>query len=360
MIFFYKNILLFAVLIFGISFFFTFLINAILLKFSKNLGIRNHPQEEIRWSSSSKPAIGGISFYVIFLITFILLTIVNNSFSLHVSNLKIIGILFVCSIAFVMGLSDDAYNTRPLIKFIVQVLCGLILYFTRTKITIFPSETLNFSFTIFWVVGLMNSINMLDNMDGIATIVSIVIVFFIVLLHLNLNLIFSPISMMSLGLLGALFGFLIYNWHPAEMYMGDSGSQFIGIFLAIVGIDMCWDSVSFNSSAWYTQNVIVVNSVIVSTIFILPIVDTTTVFINRILSGRSPFIGGRDHTNHYLHFKGMTEKRIAVLYFFIQFVGLFLGLNMILNYQTYWLWLSVSFFLTVFLSLYLNTVIKKK
>lgn len=358
--FFQKNTLLFVILTLGITFIFSFLINLILLKFSQNLGSRSNSIKEIRWSSSSKPSLGGISFYLIFLITFIFLNLIINQLPVHYSNLKIIGILTVCTLAFIMGLADDAYNTRPLLKFLIQVVCGLILYFTNSKINIFTCETINFAFTIFWVVGIMNSINMLDNMDGIATIVSIVILFFIVSLHFNLNMVFSPISILSLGLLGGMLGFLIYNWNPSKMFMGDTGSQFIGVFLAIVGIDNGWNSSSLINNSWYSVNPILIGFVVICTVYILPLVDTITVFINRIKLGKSPFIGGKDHTTHHLFFKGMTEKRIAILYFCIQFIGLCIALNLILNYHFVWLLISIVFCSLVFLSLYLNTIIKRK
>ena len=358
--FFQKHTLLFVLLTFVITFIFSYIINLIFLKFSQNLGSRSDSIKEIRWSSSSKPSLGGISFYLTFLITFVFLVIIINLLPFHHSNLKIIGILTVCTLAFVMGLADDAYNTKPLLKFLVQFVCGLILYFTNTKINIFTCETFNFAFTVFWVVGIMNSINMLDNMDGIATIVSIVILFFTVSLYFNLHMVFSPVSFLSLGLLGGLLGFLIYNWHPAKMFMGDTGSQFMGLFLAIIGIDSCWNSSSFINNSWYSVDPILIGFVVVCTVYILPLVDTITVFTNRIKIGKSPFIGGKDHTTHHLFFKGIIEKRIAILYFCIQFIGLSLALNLILNYHFAWLIVCIVFCSLVFVSLYLNTIIKRK
>jgi len=360
MVFFQTHTLLFIIITFVIAFIFSYIINLIFLKFSRNLGSRIDTIKEIRWSSTSKPSLGGISFYLTFLITFVFLIIIINLLHFHYSNLKIIGILTVCTLAFVMGLADDAYNTKPLLKFLVQFVCGLILYFTNTKINIFTNDTFNFAFTIFWVVGIMNSINMLDNMDGIATIVSIVILFFIVSLNFNTHMVFNPVSFLSLGLLGGLLGFLIFNFHPAKMFMGDTGSQFIGLFLAIIGIDNCWNCSSFINSSWYSVNPILVGFMVVFTVYILPLVDTITVFINRIKIGQSPFIGGKDHTTHHLFFRGFSEKRIAILYFCIQLIGLSLALNLILNYHFAWLILCIIFCSLVFVSLYLNTIIKQK
>ena len=358
--FFEKNSFLFVVLSLGITFVFSLLINSILLKFSQTLGVRQSQQKEIRWNPAVKPSLGGISFFVVFLITFIILNFINNILPLHYGNLKEIGILLVCTLAFLMGLTDDAYNTQPLLKFITQLICGLVLYFTGTKINIFTEEAYNFTLTILWVIGLMNSINMLDNMDGITTIVSIVILCFIIAINLNLHTIISPLPILSLGVLGSLLGFLVYNWHPSKMFMGDTGSQFLGSFLAIVGVEYCWNSSSLVNNSWYCINPVFMGFIVVSLVFILPLTDTITVTINRIKRGQSPFVGGKDHTTHHLFFKGITEKRIAILFFAIGLVGLSLALNVILNYHKIWGIISIVFCAITFLSLYLNTIIKRK
>ena len=341
----------------GLTFVLSAVFNSILLKFTQTLGIRQQQanQKQIRWSPSAKPSIGGISFFVIFLITFISLNFIDHLLPLNYSSLKIIGIFVVCTIAFLMGLADDAYNTQPLLKFIAQMICGLILYFTGTKINIFTVEAFNFGLTVFWVIGFMNSINMLDNMDAITTIVSIV-----VFLNINSNLILSPVPILSLGLLGALLGFLIYNWHPAKMFMGDTGSQFLGAFLSVVGVDYCWNSFTLVNNSWFSINPVLQGFLSIALVFILPITDTITVSINRIRRGQSPFVGGKDHTTHHLFFKGITEKRIAILFCGIGMTGLALALNQILNYQTTWLIVSIIFCAITFVSLYLNTIIKRK
>ena len=358
--FFQKNILFFVVVSLAIAFLFSYLINSILLKFSQTLGVRQPEQREIRWSPSVRPSFGGISFFVIFLITFIILNFINNILPMQYNNLKVIGIFVVCTMAFLMGLGDDAYNTQPLLKFITQLMCGLVLYFTGTKINIFTVEAYNFALTLFWVVGIMNSINMLDNMDGITTIVSIVILIFIIGMNLSLHTILTPIPILSLGVLGSLLGFLNYNWHPSKMFMGDTGSQFLGSFLSVVGIEYCWNSSFLVNNMWYSVNPVLLGFMVVSLVFILPLTDTVTVTINRLSRGRSPFIGGKDHTTHHLFFKGITEKRIAILFLAIGLIGLSLAINVILSYQKNWAILSIIFCAITFVSLYLNTIIKRK
>jgi UDP-GlcNAc:undecaprenyl-phosphate GlcNAc-1-phosphate transferase len=131
----------------------------------------------------------------------------------------------------------------------------------------------------------------------------------------------SPVSLITLTIIGTLFGFLIYNWHPSKIFMGDTGSQFLGVFLAFCGIESCWNipiqSGQSNLPVMYPLH----NLIIVSLVFIMPITDTIIVIINRMLKGSSPFVGGRDHTTHFLFFNGITEKRIAILFLFINTLG---------------------------------------
>ena len=121
-----------------------------------------------------------------------------------------------------MGLSDDAYNTKPLLKLTVQISCALILIFTGTHISIFSSNYINFALTLFWVVSIMNSVNMLDNMDAITSIVSVTVIMN-ALLILGLNGDNYNIHIILLiGVMSALIGFLYFNWHPAKIFMGDT------------------------------------------------------------------------------------------------------------------------------------------
>jgi len=220
---------------------FSIFINELLLNFSKNLGTRKNDSVQIRWNSTAKPALGGLSFYIVFLFAFIFLEIITQGKQGLFSTLKIVGLLCAVTSAFLMGMADDAYDTKPLVKFIIQCVCGIILISTGTKINTFESEFLNYSLTIIWVVAVMNSINMLDNMDGISTITTLTICLFVVFFSVEMNLETQPITLITIAVIGSLFGFLAYNWHPSKMFMGDSGSQFLGIFLAFCGIEFCWN-----------------------------------------------------------------------------------------------------------------------
>lgn len=340
---------------FFICFIFSVLINNILLKFAQTLGVRGKQVNQIRWNPSIKPSLGGISFFVVFLLSYIFLNLLETLDTAY--RIKLAGILVVCTMAFLMGLADDAFNTQPLLKFLTQITCALVLLFTGTYVKIFENEFLNYAITIIWIVGIMNSVNMLDNMDGITTIISIAVCTYVIFLNVSLEQSLHPFSLLSIGVVAALVGFLIYNFHPSKMFMGDTGSQFLGVFLGSVSIHFCWNI--------YPKNLIETHDylyhfVIVALVFLLPLVDTTTVVINRTLRGQSPFIGGKDHTTHHLFFRGLTEKRIAILYLLLSFIGIILAYNLVLTYSATLFYAGISFIVLVFLALYLNTKIKRK
>jgi len=342
-------------IIFVICFVFSLLINYILLKFAQTLGMRNREeQQQVRWNPDSKPSLGGISFYVVFLLAFIFTIILphkDEGFNIHV-----IGILMAATLAFLMGLADDAFNTQPLLKFLTQIFCALIIIFSGHSIQIFHYQFLNHLLTIVWVVGLMNSINMLDNMDGISCIVSILACFFMIGVNITLFNGGTYATTLNLGVLGGLCGFLIFNFHPSKMFMGDTGSQFLGLFLAVMGVDYCWNS----QASPRVNGFPIANIVIVLLVFLLPLTDTITVIVNRLKEGRSPVVGGKDHTTHHLFFRGLTEKRIALLFLSLGTVGIVFAYLLVTRFSYPLLYSAISYILLVFISLYLITVLKKK
>lgn len=339
---------------------FGLVINTILLKFAKTLGIRDKENTMIRWSNVSKPALGGITFFMSFLVCTACFGILFDHNELF-KNGEIISLIGALCLAFIMGLADDAYNTKPWLKFFIQITCGLILIFGSLKtgnnnniISIFEIDFLNYLITVLWVVGIMNSINMLDNMDGITTVTSIFI-FLTALVFLALQNAFQHYDfMIVLGLMGALVSFLFYNWSPSKMYMGDSGSQFLGLLLAFIGIKYFWNSAIFETQELVPSKQII----IVCLIFILPISDTTSVFINRISRKQSPFIGGKDHTTHHLSFLGFNNTQIIFIFSGIAFlssiiaIALYRFVNIWTNFKFI---MYVIYILAIFITLYIST-----
>jgi UDP-GlcNAc:undecaprenyl-phosphate GlcNAc-1-phosphate transferase len=152
---------------------FGFILGGILLKFATNLGVRNHAEGVVRWTATTKPSLGGILFFFSFLLSIVFYLIILSE-NVQFNNVEFLGMVISCALGFIMGLADDAYDTKPWLKFFVQAICGLTAIFCGNSIGIFSSEWLNYAFTILWFVGMMNSLNMLDNMDAITSSVSIV------------------------------------------------------------------------------------------------------------------------------------------------------------------------------------------
>ena len=160
--------------------------------------------------------------------------------------------------------------------------------------------------------------------------------------------------MIVLGIMGALISFLFYNWSPSKMYMGDSGSQFLGLLLAIIGIKYFWNSTIFETQELITSKQII----IVSLIFILPISDTTSVFINRISRKQSPFIGGKDHTTHHLSFMGFSNTQIIFIFSGIAFLSSLIAITLYRfgnNWSIIKFFMYVIYLLAIFITLFLST-----
>ena len=295
------------------------LVNGLLLRFSKTLGIRNKNDVSIRWSNESKPSLGGISMFASLIFSLIVFSIMFDSKDVF-EDQQIVGLISAASLAFLIGIADDAYNTKPILKLIGQIFCGVILVYSGTVIEIFDSLIWNQLCTILWVIIIMNSLNMLDNMDGIAATVS----FFILLTCLVVNLLhngfnFSVLNFIVITQLGCLIGFLKYNIHPSKMFMGDTGSQFLSLLVAFISIHYLW-----NIDLTSNQNLSIswlLGFFITLAAFTPAAIDTLTVVINRLRRGKSPMVGGKDHTTHHLVYKGYTEIRVWIYFFGISILS---------------------------------------
>ena len=304
-----KYSVLFLSTFFVVCVFFSFLINWLFLKLSFNLGTRNNAElQQERWSAHVKPAIGGLSFFIVFLISISIIGVLPRLNPLFLDK-HLMGIMAASSLGFILGLADDAYNTNPLVKFIGQLSCAFILILSDVYIKVMGVPAFDFLITIIWVIGLMNSINMLDNMDGITTSISIciitglIVVVFVKELHVNnFNLV------MMVGVLGSLVGFLYFNWNPSKMFMGDTGSQFLGVFLAACGIEYFW---GYRDN---TGDILELKQFVIPMLmFIVPLIDTITVTMCRLMRKQSPFVGGKDHITHMLFFFGFKERMVALI-----------------------------------------------
>jgi UDP-GlcNAc:undecaprenyl-phosphate/decaprenyl-phosphate GlcNAc-1-phosphate transferase len=221
-------------------------------------------------------------------------------------------IIRAATFLFLVGLVDDLIHTKPYQKLIGQIMGAAFVIYYGLSLPWTRSASVNMGITIFWLIGITNAINLLDNMDGLAAGIATIASCF---LTVSFAISGQPTEALTLGIFAAaLLGFLIYNSNPASIFMGDCGSMFIGFFLASAAL--------VNVSGGRSRSFLPVLAVPILVLFI-PIFDTTFVTILRKFSGRAASQGGRDHTSHRLVALGMSERRaVWMLYGFAGLSGL--------------------------------------
>lgn len=298
-----------SVVIFLVAALLAYTVNIILVRFSKKLGAlsEGNKRGELRWASHSKPLVGGIVFFLIFLVAALLLYIVQDLLVVG-PGLGFVALVIAGTIAFVVGLSDDAYNTTPGLKFLGQLSCGILLIAFGQGVSFSGIALLDHGLTLLWVVGIMNSFNMLDNMDGVSGSLSFGIITTtatsLVLFGLGGGFYFY----LLLAMAGAHMGFLVLNWRPSKLYMGDTGSQFLGLFLAFIGIQFFWNLPAEGLQSLQRQ------FLLPQLVFLPTIMDTTFVTVARLARRQSPFVGGKDHISHHLVYVGLPERFVPVVF----------------------------------------------
>ena len=197
----------------------------------------------------------------------------------------------------VVGLLDDLWDLSPLVRLILEIGAGFALWQVGAGVQIVGSGWVDLVVTVFWVVGVTNAFNLLDNMDGLAAgLAGIACLGYFAIAATNGQYLVAGLSM---GLAGCALGFLRHNFHPARIYMGDGGALFLGFMVAYLGIKLRFDG---------ARSVSFLVPVVVCSVAIL---DTTLVTVSRLVTGRSPFVGGRDHMSHRLVKLGLPV-RVAV------------------------------------------------
>jgi UDP-GlcNAc:undecaprenyl-phosphate GlcNAc-1-phosphate transferase len=204
---------------------------------------------------------------------------------------------------FLLGLVDDFVTIKPQTKLVGQILVASLVTFLGFRLHWFTSLTLDTMVTIIWVVGLTNAFNLIDNMDGLCAGVGLIAAICMAFLFQATP--FAESMIASYALAGALAAFLIYNFKPASIFMGDSGSLVIGFYLALLTLQHA-ESEPANTLARFAVPLL---------IMLVPIFDTILVSMIRILSGRKASMGGKDHTSHRLVLMGLKERN-AVLFLY--------------------------------------------
>ncbi len=334
------------------SFGFTLLMVYILLGFAQSLGIRSKNDVHVRWSNTAKPSLGGIAIFISVFLAVVVYSISHPGENIF-SEPKFVFFFIGSCLAFFMGLADDAFNTRPLLKLSTQIMCGILLVLADTMIPISGNYILDGFLTIIWVVGLMNSLNMLDNMDGITASITITILLILMAFCLIFCcLVYDIHSFIVIGLLGSLSGFLWVNRPPSKLFMGDSGSQLVGFAIAFYTVHFIWQF------EHHSPLPIWVKTYVLMMILAIPFIDTFTVVFNRIRSKQSPAKGGKDHTTHHMVYAGHSEKQTWLFYWITALILGAQGLLILYLYMIgfgYFSILPFPSFLLVFYYLFRNT-----
>lgn len=241
------------------------------------------------------PLLGGTAIYLAFMLVLVFLgdrAYIN----------EVVGIFIGATMMSFMGVVDDRWGLGSYRKLFGQLLASSILIISGVQVQLFGGW-LDIAITTFWVVGITNALNLLDNMDGLAGgTAMITAVFFTLLAALSRQYL---VGALAAALAGACLGFLIYNWNPAHIFMGDAGSLFLGFLLAAVAIKLRFPSNS-NTITWLIPILVMA----------VPIFDTVLVFISRLRRGKNPLTTpGKDHLSHRLaQMTGSRREAVLICY----------------------------------------------
>ncbi len=283
---------------FGIAIVFSLVLIPVVRRLSLRRGYVAQPRED-RWHRKPTPTLGGVAIFLAFILSIIV------SVALSKGEIEIRwGLLAVAGFVFALGLYDDIREMSPQTKLIGQILATTAIVFLGYTTHFFSprieneliAQIPNIILTYIWVIGITNAINLLDNMDGLAGGMSLIAAIFLSFFFWRLDN--ASLLVITVALVGSILGFLVFNFPPASIFMGDSGSLFLGFTLAVLAI----------ARQPQASNVLAVMGVPI-VLFLLPILDTVLVTFTRILRGQSPAQGGRDHTSHRLIAFGLNERQ---------------------------------------------------
>ncbi len=281
---------------------------------AQKIGAIDVPKDSRRMHKKPIPRLGGIAIFAGFYISAII-------FDTGYMSREIRGMLIGSIIIVALGMFDDVLALKPKQKFGFQVIATLIPTACGVRITGIPNffsptgENFHlpvwaqYFVTIVWMLAILNAVNLLDGLDGLAvgvsTIMSVCVTIIVVLLH-------SPaVAILAAALAGACLGFIPYNFNPAKMFMGDTGSMFIGYTLAVMSVMGVFKAYAIIAFA------------IPFLIFGLPIFDMVFVSIRRMLNGKSPMSADKTHLHHRLIDLGFNQKQtVAIMYAIAAVLGL--------------------------------------
>ncbi len=315
--------------VFGVALLASFVLTRTVRNFATVRGWVSAPSHERHLHRTPLPRLGGIAIYVAFLISFAFALAIHWRFSLFSSPFAIkavFTILVPATLIFALGVYDDIRSVSPSTKFLVQALAGALLFAGGFRILDLPvlfgtrhfGWAVGLPLTILWVIGITNAFNLIDGLDGLAAgsgLFSTVVVFVVATFSHS-----TLVSLLTIALAGAILGFLRFNFNPATIFLGDSGSLFIGFMLSALALE----------GAQKAPTVIAVAIPVVS--FGLPILETVLSVLRRLIAGRPVFTADREHIHHKLLERGLSHRQVVIVLYAVS--ALFALLSLFLLWPT--------------------------
>jgi UDP-GlcNAc:undecaprenyl-phosphate GlcNAc-1-phosphate transferase len=272
------------------AFLFTILCVPLVRRLATRWGCTAVPRKE-RWHTRPTPTLGGLAFFLGFLAPVLLLS---------PDLASAVPFFIIVMQMFVVGFYDDVRHINPATKLIGQIISAATAIFFGYSLNFFTWAPLDALLTAIWIVALTNSLNLLDNMDGLAGGIALIAALYLAFLFIQQG--DAQHVVLALALAGALGGFLLHNFYPASIFMGDAGSLFLGAALSLL-------TVHANGQASNILSLVAIPTCIL----LVPILDTTLVTVTRLLRGQPISQGGRDHASHRLVILGLSEPQAVLL-----------------------------------------------
>jgi len=315
------TVIFFAV--FFLSLLFAFVFTRNVRDFATGRGWVAVPSHERHLHSRPLPRLGGVAIFISFSLSMLVVAAIAWRYPrLHsaLSMKTLLTILVPAFIVFMLGVYDDIRSVGPYFKFTVQGLAATMLFLGGLRIVNIPvlfgarqlPWFLGLPVTIVWVLAITNAFNLIDGLDGLAAgsaLFSTLVAFVVALLN------GSPlVTLMTIALAGAILGFLRYNFNPATIFLGDSGSLFIGFLLSALAL----------AGAQKSPTIVAVAIPVVS--FGLPILETSLSILRRLISGRPVFTADREHIHHKLLQHGFTHRQVVIVLYGVSAIFALLSL----------------------------------
>lgn len=313
--------------VFFAIFFLSLLFSFVLTRYVRDVASRRGwvaiPSNERHLHSTPLPRLGGVAIFVSFSLSMVAVAVMGHYFPHLRSALSwktLLTILLPASIVFLLGVYDDIHSVGPYVKFAVQSLAAAMLFAGGLRIVNIPvlfgqhqlPWFVGLPLTILWVLAITNAFNLIDGLDGLAAgsaLFSTLVAFVVALLNG-----YSLVTVMTIALAGAILGFLRYNFNPATIFLGDSGSLFIGFLLSALALE----------GAQKAPTIVAVAIPVVS--FGLPILETSLSILRRLIGGRPVFTADREHIHHKLLQHGLTHRQVVIVLYGVSAVFALLSL----------------------------------